>query len=314
MTMSTNNPTLTLMPENEDLKRLASGIGVGLLAAGIGALYTVYARWGIAHGLHSPDLTALRFGVAGIVTLPILFIAWQRNRQTLIEKWKIWAAVSFLAGTPFGLLMFGAFQFAPSSHAAVFPFAAMSIMGMVLGAFAFKEKITLRRAAGIAIVLIGLLLVSGLEAASFSRRALLGDAMFILAGTLWASFGVMLRKHRLDPLLATAVIAFSALVTYVPVYLLTTGAERLLAATSEVFWIEAIVQGLIAGTGTLFTYARMVSILGPAKAAVFPALAPGLAALMAWPILGHAPSVTETAGLFIVMAGLIWAVTGKSKK
>jgi drug/metabolite transporter (DMT)-like permease len=314
MTMSTNNPALTIMPENEDLKRLATGIGVGLLAAGIGALYTVYARWGIAHGLHSPDLTALRFGVAGIVTLPILFIAWQRNRQTLIEKWKIWAAVSFLAGTPFGLLMFGAFQFAPPSHAAVFPFAAMSIMGMVLGAFAFKEKITLRRAAGIAIVLIGLLLVSGLEAASFSRHALLGDAMFILAGTLWASFGIMLRKHRLDPLLATAVIAFSALVTYVPVYLLTTGAERLLAATSEVFWTEAIVQGLIAGTGTLFTYARMVSILGPAKAAVFPALAPGLAALMAWPILGHAPSGTETAGLFIVMAGLIWAVTGKSKK
>jgi len=31
----------------------------------------------------------------------------------------------------------------------------------------------------------------------------------------------------------------------------------------------------------------MVSLLGPARAAVFPALAPGIAALMAWPVLGH---------------------------
>jgi hypothetical protein len=34
----------------------------------------------------------------------------------------------------------------------------------------------------------------------------------------------------------------------------------------------------------------MVSLLGPSRAAVFPALAPGLAALMAWPVLGHVPT------------------------
>jgi hypothetical protein len=78
------------------------------------------------------------------------------------------------------------------------------------------------------------------------------DAMFIAAGTLWAAFGVLLRKHRLDPLLATSVIAFSALATYVPVYIWTTGAEGLLTASRAVFWTEVLVQGLIAGCGTLF--------------------------------------------------------------
>jgi drug/metabolite transporter (DMT)-like permease len=44
---------------------------------------------------------------------------------------------------------------------------------------------------------------------------------------------------------------------------------------------------------------------------VFPALAPGIAALMAWPVLDHVPSGTELLGLLISIAGLIWTVTGK---
>ena len=54
-----------LAPRAEpDSRRLLRGVAVGLLAASIGALYTVFARWGISHGLQSPELTVLRFGVA----------------------------------------------------------------------------------------------------------------------------------------------------------------------------------------------------------------------------------------------------------
>jgi drug/metabolite transporter (DMT)-like permease len=133
--------------------------------------------------------------------------------------------------------------------------------------------------------------------------------MFLAAGTLWAGFGIVLRKHRLDPLLATAVISISALLTYVPVYVLLTGGEQLIAAAPQVLWVEVMVQGVIAGAGTLYTYSKMVSLLGPSRAAVFPALAPGLAALMAWPVLGHVPGIFETLGLLMVMTGLIVAVT-----
>lgn len=288
---------------------MACGIAVGLLAASIGALYTVYARWGIARGLQAHDLTALRFGTAGVLMLPVLWLAWRRRRPELTGAWRLWLAVAALAGTPFGLLMFGALQFAPASHAAVFPFAAMSVAGLLLSALVLGDPITRRKSVGLAAVLAGLLLLSGLEAASLSLRAALGDAMFILAGTLWAGFGILLRKHRLDPGLATAVIAVSALVTFVPLYLLGDGMQRLLQVPWQVLWTEVLVQGVVAGTGTLFTYASMVRLLGPARAAVFPALAPGLAALMAWPVLGHRPGLAEIIGLLAVVGGLLVAVT-----
>lgn len=298
-----------------DLKKVAEsgqfvkGVLVGLVAASIGALYTVFARWGIAHGLSSPDLTVLRFGVAGLLMLPVLTLAIWRDSAQFTARWRVWLLVALLAGTPFGLLMFGALQFAPPSHAAVFPFTAMSVMGMVLGAMVLGDPVTRRRVVGIAVVLLGLVLVSGVEASSMSLRASIGDAMFLAAGTLWAGFGIVLRKHRLDPLLATAVISISALISYVPAYIFLGRGQGLMLVAPSVLWIEVLVQGVIAGAGTLYTYSKMVSLLGPSRAAVFPALAPGLAALMAWPVLGHVPGLQETAGLLLVMIGLVIAVT-----
>jgi drug/metabolite transporter (DMT)-like permease len=309
-----NTAILTPPAVSAEAPPLAAGVAVGLAAASIGALYTVYARWGIASGLHASDLTAMRFGVAGVLMLPLLLLTVHRRRHLLTDRWRLWLAVAALAGTPFGLLMFGALRFAPASHAAVFPFAAMSVAGLLLSAWVLGDRFTLRKGTGIAVVLGGLVVLSGVDASSFSGQALLGDTMFIAAGTLWAGFGILLRRNRLDPLLATAVISVSALLTYVPAYIVLEGFGRWASASASVLWTELLVQGVIAGTGTLFTYATMVRLLGPARAAVFPALAPGLAALMAWPVLGHVPTPAETTGLFIVMAGLVLAVTTPSRK
>jgi drug/metabolite transporter (DMT)-like permease len=285
------------------------GILVGLCAASIGALYTVFVRYGIAHGMTPWDLTFLRFAVAGLLTLPLLGYALWKDWAAMRAQWPVWLGVAILAGPLFGLLMFGALYFAPSSHAAVFPFTAMSMMGMVMAAIFLGDRITLRKALGISIVVTGLIILAGLSAASFSARALLGDMLFIAAGTMWAGFGILLRKFRLSPLRATAVISFSALITYVPAYLLTIGMTHIVEITPAVLWIEVFIQGVIAGGGTLFTYGKMVSLLGPARAAVFPALAPGLAALIAWPVLGHIPGTAEVTGLLLAIVGLIISVT-----
>jgi drug/metabolite transporter (DMT)-like permease len=132
----------------------------------------------------------------------------------------------------------------------------------------------------------------------------------IEAGDVQAGFGIVMRKNQLNPLTATSVISFSALVTYVPIYLGFVGLDRLLTTAPSVLWTELLIQGLIAGVGTLYTYSKMVALLGPARAAIFPALAPGIAALMAWPLLDHVPTGLELLGLFVSIVGLIWTVTG----
>ena len=110
-------------------RRLLQGIAVGLAAASIGALYTVFARWGIAQGMQATDMTFLRFAIASVLTLPVLVRVVWVDADSFIAQWRVWLAVSLLAGPLFGILMFTALQSAPASHAAVFPFTAMSVMG-----------------------------------------------------------------------------------------------------------------------------------------------------------------------------------------
>jgi drug/metabolite transporter (DMT)-like permease len=285
------------------------GIVVGLCAASIGALYTVFARQGLAQGLQPWDLTFLRFTTAGIALLPFVINVWRTQGPRIRAQWRVWLGVCVLAGPLFGLLMFGALQFAPPSHAAVFPFAAMSVMGMVLSAIVLGDRITLRKSLGLAIIIAGLVTLSGLSWQSLQARALVGDALFILAGTLWAGFGILLRRHKLSPTLATAVISFAALITFAPAYLAYADLSRLGQASASTLFTQILVQGLIAGCGTLYTYGKMVSILGPARAAVFPALAPGFAALLAWPVLGALPGSTEVLGILLATLGLGIATT-----
>jgi drug/metabolite transporter (DMT)-like permease len=308
--MTQSDPIHGAPPAGASTQRTTRGLLFGLAASAIGAMYMVFARWGIQHGLGAPDLTALRYGVAGLLMLPLLVSRCHKSPEQLTSSWRAWILVAIFAGAPFGMLMFGALKFAPTSHATVFPFAAMSVMGMALGAFVLKERLTARKLSGIALVLLGLLVVSGMRAGAFDSRAVLGDAMFVVAGSLWAAFGIVLRKYRLDPMLATAVVAFTALVLYVPAYVHFTDVHRLLAVGGHVLWTEVLVQGVVAGAGTVLTYARAVALLGAGRASVFPALAPGLAVLMAGPVLDHRPSSQELFGVAVVVAGLLWAVTG----
>lgn len=285
------------------------GISVGLCAAFIGALYTVFARLGLSQGLLPWDLTFLRFATAGVLLLPFVMRSRSSLASTLRMQWKLWLAMCVLAGPLFGILMFGALQFAPPSHAAVFPFVSMSVMGMVWAAVFLGDRLTARKVLGCVVIAVGLITLSGLRADSLQGRALLGDALFIAAGASWAGFGILLRKYRIAPMQATAVISWAALLSFVPVYLLTADLSRLAHMSTGSLLTQILVQGVIAGCGTLYTYGKMVSILGPARAAVFPALAPGLAALIAWPVLGHMPGSRELLGLSLAMTGLIIAAT-----
>ncbi len=130
--MSSVAATVVMTQRKPSDSPLSRGLLVGLLAAGIGALYTVFARWGLAHGMDSSDMTFLRFGVAGVVTLPVLGLALWRDAASFIARWRSWLLVSLLAGPLFGLLMFTALQWAPARHAEVFTLKAMRVMGKMM--------------------------------------------------------------------------------------------------------------------------------------------------------------------------------------
>jgi len=76
-------------PLTDQTKTLLRGVPVGLAAASIGALCVVFARWGIGPGAGAMDLTALRFGIAGLILLPVLILRLHRTPKKATGPWRV---------------------------------------------------------------------------------------------------------------------------------------------------------------------------------------------------------------------------------
>jgi drug/metabolite transporter (DMT)-like permease len=203
-------------------------------------------------------------------------------------------------------VIFTAFQFAPASHAAIFPAASTSLMGMLLAAAFLADRLGAAHILGAAMVVLGLSMLWRLLPDPFDSGALIGDLLFILAGAMWAGLFILLRKYQLDALLATSVTSFLALITYGPIYLYATGATTLRAATTSLAWTEVLVQGVLAGACVIYASAKTVQMLGASRAAIFRDDA-GAFHCLQLDLPGRRAQPGDAPGLAMAMAGLIVA-------
>lgn len=277
-----------------------AGFAWGLAAALIWGGYLAFARAGVVGGLAPLDFALLRYGVAGLVALP--FLARLGLRDLGGVGWRRGLALALLAGPPFILLATWGYRFAPLAHGAVLQPATVVVATMLLAVLLLRERIAALRWAGLGLVLAGLALVSG--AGMAGAGAWRGDLLFAAAGLLWAFFTLANRAWRIDALRATLIVAVVGGAAMLPLWALFGDTAALLAHGPRVLITQALVQGVLSGLLAVFAFARAVVLLGPLRAALFPALVPGLAVLAGVPVAGEWPEPVQWAGLAVVMAGL----------
>jgi drug/metabolite transporter (DMT)-like permease len=111
---------------------------------------------------------------------------------------------------------------------------------------------------------------------------------------------MLLRLWRIEPIRAAAVTSVLSLVG-LPILIFSLG--NMLAAGFFENLLQAVVQGIFSGAGATFLFARAVALLGAGRAVLFPALVPGFSLLVGYLALGEVPSVSQLAGLTIVLVG-----------
>src|SRR5439155_1714243 len=126
------------------------------------------------------------------------------------------AALSVAAGAPYTLILSAGLVLAPAAHGAVIVTGVTAVVTTALAWLWFGVRPWPARTAGLVLVVIGLALVGSLGVGG-GGHAWLGDALFIVAGELFALFTVGARHWRVDPLPATAAVWVLAL-PYVPIY------------------------------------------------------------------------------------------------
>ncbi|MEM1162432.1 MAG: EamA/RhaT family transporter, partial [Pseudomonadota bacterium] len=120
---------------------------------------------------------------------------------------------------------------------------------------------------------------------------------------LWACFTVTVRRHAINPFLATAIVGTVSTVGLVPVWTLGGLSSLGIASASDIAF-QLIFQGVITGLVSLYAFGNALRLLGPV-ATRLSALTPAVATLLAVPILFQVPSTVEVAALGLVVGGLL---------
>lgn len=281
------------------LDRKGQGIALGFLAALSWGIYNVGAEIGQASGFRPADLTLLRYGGAALLMAPLLILA----RRRLPPLWQV-AVLALLVGPVFALAFNEGFQRAPLSHAVVIGPGLSMLVANLLDRWFGGQPASWTRRIGITVLIAGLMIIASDAPPPRANggSVLIGDLFFVTSGSLWGLYVFTMGRWKLPPVETTAAIATLATLVYLPVYLLVWGWP----AMAPGLWAEQVFyQGVVGGCLAFVIFAAVVLRLGAGRAALFSALVPSTAVLLAIPLTAQWPNGTQWAGVAVTTLGLV---------
>ncbi|MGB0438565.1 MAG: DMT family transporter [Paracoccaceae bacterium] len=289
------------MPQTNVTIGLASAIGVIFVWSG----FVVFSRAGVTTALTPYDVSALRFIVAGLATLPIAVMWWPRHLP-----WQVQALVAITGpGIIYSLLMFTGLSQASAAYGGVFANGSLPVFTALVVLLVTGVAPTVRQGLAIAVIFGGGAILGWRGMSAGSGDVLAGIAMFLAASAVLAVYIFALRHWQLAPKQALALVNLPNAVVFVPVWYVA-----LPSGLAETPWqtvvFHALFQGLGPGFLAVILFALSARHLGATLTAGFSAVVPATATLLAIPVLGEVPTTPEWVGIGVVSAGLVMLVRG----
>ena len=189
----------------------ALGVGAGVAVMLLFSGMLVVSRFGATSTLTVYDMAGLRFGVAGVCTLPIILrMAWPR-----LEIWKV-LVIAATSGSPFALFLFGGMSFAPVAHGGIVINGAMPVIAAGLAWFAFGARLGPWRVVGIVMIVSGVLATGWDAMANGMPGQWRGHLLFLGAAACNATFLTTVRGWGITALQSLIIVNGVNLALYVP--------------------------------------------------------------------------------------------------
>jgi len=255
------------------------------------------------------SLGFLRWMVAFLVFTPFAIRGAIREKEVLKKHWAYVAITGFL-----GVSVFNTFVYYAGRTTAALNMSLISIsfpvMIIVISRILFSEKISLRRAAGMVVVVSGLvLLITGGRLASLARLSFAaGDLFMLAAATVFAVYSILVRNRPKAITLQTFQYAtFGLGVAFLgPAFVL----ERALAP-ALVLGPGAIAAIVYVGIGSsliaFVSWNKAIELIGASRAGIVYYTQPVFAGFLAYLFLGEAVGLTHFIAAALILAGIVMA-------
>ncbi len=285
----------------------APNVRTGLLAA-IGVLFVwsgfiVFSRAGIVAGLTPFDLVAMRFMVAGTLTLPFAIAWWPRHLPIMVQV--LLAAAG--PGAIYSSMMFTGLGQSSAAYGGVFSNGAMPIFTMLLVLMVTRTKPGLYDLLSAAVIVAGGVMVAWRGLSAGGDNVATGITLFIAASALISIYIYAIRHWQVTPKQVLAVVNIPNAFVFLPIWW-TALPSTMADADWEIVLAQLAFQGLGPGFLALIMFAMVAYHLGPTPTAAISATVPATAALLAVPVLGEVPTGFEWAGIVTVSLGLALAM------
>lgn len=266
-------------------------------------------RW--AAGTIPPvTLAALRWSGAAILILIVARRHLARDWGTIRAHAPVLVLLGLTGSGLFNTLQYMALERTAAMSAGIIN-STSPVMIVAVSYLLNGERISARRMAGIALSLLGVLVVIGKgDLATLAGLAFnAGDLIMLGAMVLWAIYTALLDRRPQIHALSFAAVTFAI-----------AAALNLPLAAGELAWgarielsgpaIAAIAYTAIFPSFLAYLlFNRGVEIIGPARAGAFMHLVPLFTAVLAITFLGEVPGLHHAAGLALILSG-VWLAAG----
>ncbi len=209
---------------------------------GIWSSFIIASRYGATVGMTPYDLTALRFLVAGLATLPFIWIWWPRQ----LKLWQI-AVLAFCGpGTVYSLATYAGLAEAPAAYAGVFANGTIPIFTALSAFLLIGQRMRMSGYLAMAVILAGCAALAFAGSPAGDGNILLGAMFFITASAVLSIYSVLSQRWQLAPKQALVTVNLPNMFVILPIWYFLLPSS--LSSTSvEVIIFQGLFQGLAPG-------------------------------------------------------------------
>ncbi len=291
--------------------RLADLLRLLLLAAIWGASFLFMRIVAPVLGSMPTAFFRASFGMLGLLAILLLMrVSWDFRGK--LKQCLVLGVIN--AGLPSAMYCMAALVL-PAGYSSILN-ATTPMMGVLIGMLFFAEALTLSKAAGVAIGLFGVAVLTRTGPVEFDLELLLGAAACLVATTCYGFAGFLTRRWigqqgGLDNRLTAFASLCGASLFLLPLF---TGALALQPPADwgglDV-WLSLASLGLICTAFAYVLYFRLLSDIGPIKASTTTFLIPPFGVLWGWLLLDEPLSWAYLYGGVLIMIAL-WLVVRPS--
>ncbi|MFN7308544.1 MAG: EamA family transporter, partial [Alphaproteobacteria bacterium] len=177
--------------------------------------WPAFTRLAVTESVTPPDIVLLRYGIGGLILLPVLLrLAGTMPRHAWLEG--LWFAL--LQGAPLAMLTTQGLALAPAGHLTLST-GLMPLFTSLLCFYFLDEAISRLRKFGLALITLGALAIGGVSISSIHLDYWKGDILFVCAGMMGSVYLLRMRRSGLSALQGAALLSVYSMLIYLPFFI-----------------------------------------------------------------------------------------------